>query len=127
MARITFEKALAATGVGLIDLAGEKYLAGKEFAGIKGSDALRLGVAAASFLVNYFDYEREISEAAFYASLPGVVKAIANIAGVTTAGVTRVPVVVERVRPVVTPAPAPTPVKAPAKAPTPVAGAPVPP
>ena len=125
MARITFEKALAATGVGLIDLAGEKYLAGKEFAGIKGSDALRLGVAAASFLVNYFDYEREISEAAFYASLPGVVKAVANMAGVTAARVTRVPVVVERVRPVAAPAPAPAP--APVKAPTPVAGAPVPP
>ena len=41
MAMITFEKALAAAGVGLIDLAGEKYLSGKEFAGIKGSDALR--------------------------------------------------------------------------------------
>ena len=125
MARITMEKALAAVGVGVIDLAGEKYLSGKEFAGIKGSDALRFGVAAASFLVNYFDYEREISEAAFYASLPGVVKAVANIAGVTAARVTRVPVVVERVRPVVTPAPAPAP--APVKAPTPVAGAPVPP
>jgi len=123
MARITMEKALAAAGVGLIDLAGEKYLASKEFAGIKGSDALRLGVAAASFLINYFDYERDMSEAAFYASLPGVVKAVANIAGVTTAGATRVPVIVERVRTVTAPAP----VKAPAKAPTPTTGAPVPP
>ena len=123
MARITMEKALAATGVGLIDLAGEKYLASKEFAGIKGSDALRFGVAAASFLINYFDYERDISEAAFYASLPGVVKAVANMAGVTTAGATRVPVVVERVRTVTAPAPAPAPVKAP----TPTTGAPVPP
>ena len=123
MARITMEKALAATGVGLIDLAGEKYLASKEFAGIKGSDALRFGVTAASFLINYFDYEREISEAAFYASLPGVVKAVANMAGVTTAGATRVPVIVERVRTVTAPAP----VKAPAKAPTPTTGAPVPP
>ncbi|MCD6131266.1 MAG: hypothetical protein J7J61_04080 [Candidatus Hydrothermae bacterium] len=121
MARITMEKALAATGVGLIDLAGEKYLASKEFAGIKGSDALRFGVTAASFLVNYFDYEREISEAAFYASLPGVVKAVANMAGVTTAGATRVPVVVEKVAPPVAPAPAPV------KAPTPTTGAPVPP
>jgi len=119
MARITMEKALAATGVGLIDLAGEKYLSGKEFAGIKASDALRLGIAGASFLINYLDYERDISEAAFYASLPGVVKAVANIAGGATAKATSVPVVVERVRPIISPAPA--------KAPAPAAGAPVPP
>ena len=119
MARITMEKALAAVGVGVIDLAGEKYLSGKEFAGIKGSDALRFGVAAASFLVNYFDYERDISEAAFYASLPGVVKAAASIAGFEATRVMRVPAPV--VRRVVAPAPAPV------KAPAPAVGAPVPP
>jgi len=118
MARITMEKALAAAGVGLIDLAGEKYLADKKVGPLSGSDALKLGIAGASFLINYFDYEREFSEAAFYASLPGVVKATANIAGITTQKVQKVPVVVEKV---VTPAPAP------AKAPKPTVGAPVPP
>ena len=123
MARITMEKALAAVGVGVIDLAGEKYLAEKKLGPLSGADALRFGIAGASFLVNYFDYERDISEAAFYASLPGVVRASASIAGFETAKVTRVPVVVERVRPVTAPAPAPAPVKAPA----PTAGAAVPP
>ena len=122
MARITMEKALAATGVGLIDLAGEKYLANKKVGPLSGSDALKLGIAGASFIVNYFDYEREFSEAAFYASLPGVVKAVANIAGMTTQKVQKVPVVVEKV---VAPTPAPAP--APAKAPKPTVGAPVPP
>ena len=121
MARITMEKALAAVGVGVIDLAGEKYLANKKLGPVSGADALRFGIAGASFLVNYFDYERDISEAAFYASLPGVVRASASIAGFETTKVTRVPVTV--VRRVVAPAPAPAPVKAPA----PTAGAAVPP
>lgn len=120
MARITMEKALAAAGVGLIDLAGEKYLADKKLGPVSGSDALKLGIAGASFLANYFDYERDISEAVFYASLPGVVKAAANIANFGVTRVQRVPVIVEKVS-------APAPVKAPVKAPAPVVGAPIPP
>ena len=124
MARITIEKALTAAGVGLIDLAGEKYLADKKLGPVSGADALRLGVAGASFLVNYFGYEREMSEAAFYASLPGVVKAVANIAGITGTQATRVPIVIERVS---TQAPVVVPPKTTTKAPAKVAGAPLPP
>ena len=94
--RIRMEKALAAAGVGLVDFAGEKYLADKKVGPVSGSDALKFGVATAAFLVNYFNYETEYSEPIFYASLPLVVKAVANLAtGTQTTRVQRI--VVERV------------------------------
>jgi len=101
--RIRMEKALAAAGVGLVDFAGEKYLADKKVGPVSGSDALKFGVATAAFLVNYFNYETEYSEPIFYASLPLVVKAVANMAsgGTTTQRVQRIQVIK-------TAAPAPT-------------------
>ena len=114
--RIRMEKALAAAGVGLVDLAGEKYLADKKVGPVSGSDALKFGVATAAFLVNYFNYETEYSEPIFYASLPLVVKAVANMAsgGATTQRVQRVPIVIEKTA-------------APAAAPAVTVGAAVPP
>jgi hypothetical protein len=125
MARITMEKALAATSVGVIDVLGEKYLSKYNLGPISAPDALRLGIATASFLINYMDYEREFSEAIFYASLPGVVKAASNIAQKATqkTEAQRV-VVIEHTTPTVSVTPPEITVEA---KPAEVVGAPVPP
>jgi len=105
--RISIEKTLAATAVGGLDLVAEKYLTKYKVGPVNGADALRFAVAAGSYIVNYLGYETEFSEAAFYASLPGVIRAVANIVTGQQAAPQRV-IVVEKTTTVSAPAPAPS-------------------
>ena len=111
--KISLEKALTSAVVGAVDLIGESYLKDKKVGPLDGEDALRIAMTAGSFLVNYFDYEREYSETVFYASLPLFMKTVKKLVTSATASpkieVKRVEVKPVETVPTPTPTPTPTP------------------